>query len=95
MNKEEMDLEFLNTLEENLDNELEDTDEVNFDIEDEEEEDLDFDLNELISKIDAKIEEIKQSKDYLQTKSKFFICGDFNMEISWYDWFKDFAKQFS
>lgn len=47
-----------------------------------------------LQKILAKIEEIKQSKDYLP-QSKFFICGDFNMEISWYDWFKDFAKQFS
>ena len=48
-----------------------------------------------LEKILAKIEEIKQFKNYLPTKSKFFICGDFNMEISWYDWFKDFAKQFS
>lgn len=48
-----------------------------------------------IEKILNKIEEIKQSKNYLPTKSKFFICGDFNMEISWYNWFKDFAKNFS
>ena len=34
-----------------------------------------------IRKILAKIEEIKQSKDYLPTKSKFFICGDFNAQI--------------
>lgn len=34
-----------------------------------------------IRKILAKIKEIKQSKDYLPTKSKFFICGDFNAQI--------------
>ena len=34
-----------------------------------------------IKKILAKIEELKQTERYLPTKSKFFICGDFNTQI--------------
>ena len=68
MTDEEMNLDFLNKLKEDLDNDVEVSEDNNdqeesketqsFDIDNEEEAELDFDLNELISKIDAKMEEL-------------------------------------
>lgn len=68
MTDEEMNLDFLNKLKEDLDNDVEVSEDNNdqeeskeeqsFDIDNEEEVELDFDLNELISKIDAKMEEL-------------------------------------
>lgn len=65
-----MNLEFLDKLQENmeqenLDNDIKIDDEENyqFDIDNEEEAELDFDLNELISKIDAKMEEINKEEN--------------------------------
>lgn len=64
MTDEEMNLDFLNKLKEDLDNDVEineannDQEEYNFDIDDDSEAELDFDLNELINKIDAKMEEL-------------------------------------
>lgn len=48
-----------------------------------------------LEKILAKIEEIKQSENYLPTKSKFFICGDFNLQINDYDYSKAFGDRFN
>lgn len=64
MTDEEMNLDFLNKLKEDLDNDVEinesnnDQEEYNFDIDNDSEAELDFDLNELINKIDAKMEEL-------------------------------------
>lgn len=67
MEKNDMDLEFLDELKKDLDNDIEDikedSDNIKFDIDEEEEEDLDLDLNDLINKIDAKIEEINDSSN--------------------------------
>ena len=67
MNNEEINLDFLDNikLDENLDNDIvgEETKEsYDFDIDKEEEEELDFDLNELINKIDSKIEELNKEE---------------------------------
>ena len=63
MNNEEINLDFLDNIK--IDDEVgndfeieEPKDNIDFDINKEEEEELDFDLNELISKIDAKMEEL-------------------------------------
>ena len=58
------DIEFLNKLNDNMDL---DEDSQDFDVESENEEELDFDLDELISKIDAKMEELN-NEDNDETK---------------------------
>lgn len=73
MKRKEKDLEFLTNIDEDLDNDVDNTideNQFNFSIDDDAEEELDFDLNELINKIDAKIEEInkeEQEKNNLET----------------------------
>ena len=63
MNNEEINLDFLDNIkiDDEIDNDIEvekPKDSIDFDIDKEEEEELDFDLNELISKIDAKMDEL-------------------------------------
>ena len=58
-------IEFLNKL--NDDIELNDED-SNFDVDSENEEELDFDLDELISKIDAKMEELNNEDSKTEKK---------------------------
>ena len=63
MNNEEINLDFLDNIkiDDKMDNNIEieePKDNIDFDINKEEEEELDFDLNELISKIDAKMDEL-------------------------------------
>ena len=63
MNNEEINLDFLDNIkiDDEMDNDIkieEPKNNIDFDIDREEEEELDFDLNELISKIDAKMDEL-------------------------------------
>ena len=63
MNNEEINLDFLDNIkvDDEIDNDVkieEPNETIGFDIDREEEEELDFDLNELISKIDAKMDQL-------------------------------------
>ena len=67
MNNEEVNLDFLDNikLDDDIDNDIsvEETPEnYNFDIDEQEEEELDFDLNELITKIDSKLDELNKEE---------------------------------
>ena len=68
MNNEEINLDFLDNIkiDDEIDNDIEieePKDSIDFDIDKEEEEELDFDLNELISKIDAKMDELNNDEE--------------------------------
>ena len=67
MNNEEINLDFIDNIkiDDNLENDTvieEPKESYDFDIDKEEEEELDFDLNELINKIDSKIEELNKEE---------------------------------
>ncbi len=67
MNNEEINLDFIDNIkiDDNIDNNTvieESKESYDFDIDKEEEEELDFDLNELINKIDSKIEELNKEE---------------------------------
>lgn len=51
--------------------------------------------NEGFRKILDRINHIKNSDDFDASNTKFFICGDFNTEITWDEVANSFAKQFN
>ena len=81
MNNEEINLDFLDNIkiDDEVGNDIEiekPKDSVDFDIDKEEEKELDFDLNELISKIDAKMEELNN-----EDSSEEVVPSDTNDQI--------------